>query len=112
MASSSWNSLGSDPDQFSTIVAAPGVSVKGGVSSAGRMIVSAVAVGQPRRWRGDPMRRKIGMGLLYVAGSLVIGGSMYDLFVPSVPSTHLAYLGVTPTRMDPKFASLDLGLLR
>ena len=58
------------------------------------------------------MRWRIGLGLLYVAGSLVIAGSMYDLFVPSVPSTHLAYLGVTPATMDPKFAALDLGLLR
>ena len=58
------------------------------------------------------MKRKFGVGLLYVAGCLVIAGSMYDLFVPSVPATHLAYLGVTPPTMDPKFASLDLGLLR
>ena len=58
------------------------------------------------------MRRKIGLGLLYVAGSLVIAGSMYDLFVPTVPMNHLAYLGVTPATMDPKFAALDLGLLR
>jgi hypothetical protein len=61
---------------------------------------------------GCSMRWKIGLGLLYVAGSLVIAGSMYDLFVPSVPSTHLAYLGVTPATMDSKFAALDLGLLR
>ena len=58
------------------------------------------------------MKWKIGLGLLYVAGSLVIAGSMYDLFVPTVPSTHLAYLGVTPATMDPRFAALDLGLLR
>jgi hypothetical protein len=58
------------------------------------------------------MRRKIGLSLLYVAGSLVIAGSMYDLFVPTVPATHLTYLGVTPATMDPKFAALDLGLLR
>jgi hypothetical protein len=58
------------------------------------------------------MRRKIGLGLLYVAGCLVIAGSMYDLFVPSVPGNHLAFLGVTPATMDPKFAALDLGLLR
>jgi hypothetical protein len=58
------------------------------------------------------MRWKIGMGLLYAAGSLVIAGSMYDLFVPTVPSTHLAYLEVTPATMLPKFAALDLGLLR
>ena len=58
------------------------------------------------------MRWKIGMGLLYAAGSLVIAGSLYDLFVPTVPSTHLAYLEVTPATMPPKFAALDLGLLR
>ncbi len=59
-----------------------------------------------------PMRRRIGLGLLYIAGSLVIAGSMYDLFVPTVPSTHVTYLGVTPETMLPKFAALDLGLLR
>jgi hypothetical protein len=58
------------------------------------------------------MNRKIGMTLLYAAGTLVIAGSMYDLFVPTVPSTHLAYLGVTPVTIDQKFAALDLGLLR
>ena len=58
------------------------------------------------------MRWKVGMGLLYVAGSLVIAGSMYDLFVPTVPSTHLAYLGFTPATVPSKFAALDLGLLR
>src|SRR5271168_3099758 len=58
------------------------------------------------------MRWKIGMGLLYAAGCLVIAGSMYDLFVPTVPSTHLAYLEFTPGTMPPKFAALDLGLLR
>jgi hypothetical protein len=58
------------------------------------------------------MRRKIGMGLLYVAGSLVIAGSMYDLFVPTVPANHMAYLGVSPATMPTRFAALDLGLLR
>ncbi len=58
------------------------------------------------------MRRKFGLGLLYLAGSLVIAGSMYDLFVPSVPASHLEYLGVTPATMPPRFAALDLGLLR
>jgi hypothetical protein len=58
------------------------------------------------------MSRKIGMGLLYVVGSLVIAGSMYDLFVPTVPANHLSYLGVTPATMNPRFAALDLGLLR
>jgi hypothetical protein len=58
------------------------------------------------------MRRNIGLGLLYVSGGMVIAGSMYDLLVPTVPTNHLAYLGVTPATMDPKFAALDLGLLR
>ena len=42
------------------------------------------------RTRGDSMRRKIGMTLLYVAGGLVIAGSMYDLFVPAVPANLLS----------------------
>src|SRR6516165_5105067 len=58
------------------------------------------------------MRRNLGLGLLYVAGSLVIAGSMYDLFVPTVPANHLAYLGVSPATMRTRFAALDLGLLR
>ena len=58
------------------------------------------------------MRRKIGLGLLYVAGSLVIAGSMYDLFVPTLPPNLLAYQGVTPATIDPRVAALDLGLLR
>jgi hypothetical protein len=58
------------------------------------------------------MRWKIGMGLLYVSGSLVIAGSMYDLFVPSLPANLLAYQGVTHSTIDTKVATLDLGLLR
>ena len=58
------------------------------------------------------MRRKIGMSLLYVAGSLVIAGSMYDLFVPSLPANLLAYQGVTQATIDTRVATLDLGLLR
>ena len=58
------------------------------------------------------MRRKIGMGLLYVAGSLVIAGSMYDLFVPSLPANLLEYQGVTRVTIDTRVAALDLGLLR
>ena len=61
---------------------------------------------------GHPMRRKIGMGLLYVAGSMVIAGSMYDLFVPSLPANLLAYQGVTHATIDTRVATLDLGLLR
>ncbi len=58
------------------------------------------------------MRWKIGMGLLYVAGSLVIAGSMYDLFVPSLPANLLEYQGVTRVTIDTRVAALDLGLLR
>jgi hypothetical protein len=58
------------------------------------------------------MRRKIGMGLLYVAGSLVIVGSMYDLFVPSLPANLLVYQGVTRVTIDTRVAALNLGLLR
>ncbi len=58
------------------------------------------------------MRRKIGMGLLYVTGSMVIAGSLYDLFVPTVPANLLAYQGVTQATIDPRDADLDLGLLR
>jgi hypothetical protein len=58
------------------------------------------------------MKRKFGLGLLYLAGSLVIAGSMYDLFVPAVPANLLAYQGVTQTTIDPRVAALDLGLLR
>ena len=58
------------------------------------------------------MSRKVGTGLLYVAGSLVIAGSMYDLFVPTVPANLLAYQGVTQATIDPRVAALDLGLLR
>ena len=61
---------------------------------------------------GYPMRWKIGMGLLYVAGSLVIAGSMYDLFVPILPANLLAYQGVTQATIDTRVATLDLGLLR
>ena len=58
------------------------------------------------------MKRKIGLGLLYVAGSLVIAGSMYDLFVPTIPPNLLAYQGVTQATIDTRVAALDLGLLR
>jgi hypothetical protein len=58
------------------------------------------------------MRWKIGMGLLYLAGGLVIAGSMYDLFVPVVPANLLAYQGVTQATIDPRVAALDLPLPR
>jgi hypothetical protein len=58
------------------------------------------------------MRKKIGMGLLYVAGSLVIAGSMNDLFVPTVPANLTAYQRVTQVTIYPRVAALELGLLR
>ena len=58
------------------------------------------------------MRWKIGMGLLYAAGSLVVARSMYDLFVPGLPANLLAYQGVTQATIDTRVATLDLGLLR
>jgi hypothetical protein len=61
---------------------------------------------------GCPMKWKIGLGLLYVAVSLIIAGSMYDLFVPSLPANLLAYQGVTQATIDTRVATLDLGLLR
>jgi hypothetical protein len=57
-------------------------------------------------------RRTIGLILLNAAGVLVLAGGLYDLLVPSVPANHLAYLGVTDGRLDPRYAELDLALLR
>ena len=57
-------------------------------------------------------RRLVGLGLLNAAGALVIAGSLYDLLVPSVPSNHLAYLGAVDGQLDPRFAELDLAMLR
>jgi hypothetical protein len=57
-------------------------------------------------------RRKIGLALLNAAGSLVIAGALYDLLVPSVPPNHLAYVGAVDGRLDPRYAELDLAMLR
>lgn len=57
-------------------------------------------------------RRIVGLVLLNMAGLLVIAGSLYDLLVPSVPANHLAYLGVATDRLDPRYAELDLAMLR
>ena len=57
-------------------------------------------------------RRSIGLILLNAAGVLVIAGALYDLLVPSVPANHLAYLGSTDGQLDPRYAELDLALLR
>jgi hypothetical protein len=56
--------------------------------------------------------RAVGLALLNVAGVLVITGSLYDLLVPSVPSEHLAYLGAVDGQVDPRYAELDLAMLR
>ncbi len=57
-------------------------------------------------------RRTFGLVLLNIAGVMVILGAMYDLFVPSVPQNHVAYLGATDEPLEPKYAELDLALLR
>jgi hypothetical protein len=57
-------------------------------------------------------QRIVGLTLLNIAGVLVIVGALYDLLVPSVPLNHLAYLGATNEQLDPRFAELDLAMLR
>lgn len=57
-------------------------------------------------------RRIAGLVLLNLAGVLVVAGALYDLTVPSVPANHLAYLGVASDRLDPRYAELDLAMLR
>jgi hypothetical protein len=57
-------------------------------------------------------RRRVGLLLLNVAGVLVIAGSLYDLLVPSVPSNHVTYLGAATDGLDPRYAELDLAMLR
>ncbi len=57
-------------------------------------------------------RRVVGLLLLNVAGTFVIFGALYDLFVPSVPPNHLDYLGVADGVLDPRYAALDLAMLR
>jgi len=57
-------------------------------------------------------RRMVGLTLLNLAGTLVIVGALYDLLVPAVPQNHLAYLGAADTQLDPRFAALDLAMLR
>ena len=57
-------------------------------------------------------RRTLGLILLNLAGAAVIGGSLYDLFVPSVPGNHLVYLGQVEGTLDPRYAALDLAMLR
>jgi hypothetical protein len=57
-------------------------------------------------------RWKIGLVLLNAAGALVIFGSLYDLYVPYVPPNHLAYVGAAEGLLDPRYAELDLAMLR
>jgi hypothetical protein len=61
---------------------------------------------------GMMSRRAVGLFLLNAAGVLVIAGALYDLFVPSVPANHLSYLEVADGRLDPRYAELDLAMLR
>src|SRR5690242_8230167 len=57
-------------------------------------------------------RRTVGLVLLNIASVLVIAGASYDLLVPSVPANHLTYLGVAKERLAPRYAALDLAMLR
>src|SRR5580765_6278903 len=57
-------------------------------------------------------RRIIGLILLNLAGVSVVAGASYDLLVPAVPANHLAYVGIATGRLDPRYAELDLAMLR
>ncbi len=57
-------------------------------------------------------RRVLGLVFLNVAAVFVIGGSLYDLLVPSVPVNHLTYLHAADGQLDPRYAELDLAMLR
>jgi hypothetical protein len=57
-------------------------------------------------------RRLFGLITLNVAAVLVIAGSLYDLCVPNVPSNHLKYIGDFDPQFKPRFAQLDLAMLR
>src|SRR5258707_430271 len=57
-------------------------------------------------------RRAAGLVFLNVAAVFVIAGSLYDLLVPSVPANHLTYLGAVDGQLDPRYAELDLAMLR
>jgi hypothetical protein len=56
--------------------------------------------------------RKTGLAILNAAGVLIIAGSLYDLFVPSVPRNHSVYIGAADGRLGLRFAELDLAMLR
>lgn len=57
-------------------------------------------------------RRFCGIIILNLAAGLVIAGSLFDLFVPTVPANHLKYLGNADPRLDARLAELDLAMLR
>ena len=57
-------------------------------------------------------RQSLGRLLLNLAGVSVIAGASYDLLVPSVPANHLTYLATTTDQFDPRYAELDLAMLR
>ena len=46
------------------------------------------------------------------AGILVILGALYDLLVPGAPANHLHYLGLGAGQLDPRYAQLDVAMLR
>jgi hypothetical protein len=56
--------------------------------------------------------RRTGLVLLNVAGTLVILGSLYDLLVPAVPPNHLQYMDAADGQFNPRYAQLDLAMLR
>jgi hypothetical protein len=47
-----------------------------------------------------------------VTGVLAIAGSLYDLLVPAVPPNHVAYFSAVDGQLDPRYAELDLAMLR
>jgi hypothetical protein len=66
-----------------------------------------------RQSQSRMIRRRVGLTLPNLAGLLVLAGALYDLLVPAVPANHRAYLGVAPSGdLDPRYAALDLAMLR
>ena len=63
-------------------------------------------------WQSGKRRRLCGLVLLNLAGGLVVVGSLYDLFVPSVPANHLKYIGNFDAQFVPRVVELDLAMLR
>jgi uncharacterized protein YjeT (DUF2065 family) len=60
----------------------------------------------------DMSRWVVGLAFLNIAAIFVIAGSLYDLLVPSVPANHLTYLGTADGQLAPRYAELDLAMLR